>query len=651
MELRIIKHLGLLCSLLLPMMATAQNQIVEDGLTDIQTDALIAKMSKQGYRLRCITGYSTLNGSRYALRLVKSKGPKRTVKLNLSPQAFSREHEIMTKKGARLVRLDGHGAAGKTILSAVWQRRAPQVEVQFDLPRSDFLQADETMRSKGMRLIHVDGYRVDGAPRFLGLWTKQKGDYRLAVHLQKPQLEDKHRSLSADGYRLVRLSAYQTTLKPRFVALWHLDPSSTPVRMLAMVDAQHIDDVQSNLHYSGYQIQQLDGRLNPRTGIFTLLAVKGGGLPQDQLTLIDQQVEAFKTQFQVPGLSLAFSLNGKIVFAKGYGYANPVLKWPMSPTHPFRLAGLSKVITAIATFKLLEMFPGRINLNTRIFGPGGLLNRRYDETPLPADVQGITIGHLLRHNSGGWSRGHRCSQNADCGSKACREYEGVLQCDREDPMPHHLAFDRDQLIQWALSERPLQAKPGTLYRHSHFGYALLGRIIETVTDGTYDAFVRAQLLEPAGVPAVKLGEGTDAAPNRRAVRYSGGSPYSIRMRRIDATQGWLGSVVDVLTLFNHADGQPNPPDIISAKSVSTMKRRVPPNKEFGAGWYVEQSGFAWHDGAMDGSRTLAVQGVDGLNWVILTNVGPGDDAFGAAMMKLGDAIKKRVPKWPPLPAP
>src|SRR6056297_1324160 len=92
----------------------------------------------------------------------------------------------------------------------------------------------------------------------------------------------------------------------------------------------------------------------------------------DVTSKIDKQVEDFLRQWNIKGASVAISKGEELVYAKGFGYANEEKKEEVKPGHLFRIASVSKLITAAAVMKLYE--EGDIDPDEKVFGPEGILD-------------------------------------------------------------------------------------------------------------------------------------------------------------------------------------------------------------------------------------------------------------------------------------
>src|SRR5689334_10692122 len=85
------------------------------------------------------------------------------------------------------------------------------------------------------------------------------------------------------------------------------------------------------------------------------------GEPVESLQSYDRLIPEFMKRWKLLGGSVAVSRNGKLVFARGYGWANLQTKQPVQPDSLFRLASVSKPITAATVLALAEQ--GRLNLS------------------------------------------------------------------------------------------------------------------------------------------------------------------------------------------------------------------------------------------------------------------------------------------------
>ncbi|WP_171184842.1 serine hydrolase domain-containing protein [Alienimonas chondri] len=376
------------------------------------------------------------------------------------------------------------------------------------------------------------------------------------------------------------------------------------------------------------------------------------GRRQPDLGSFDELMREVVGSLGVPGAALAVTRFGRLVYARGFGLADREQGAPVEPTSTFRIASLSKPITAAAVMQLIDR--GALDGRSRVLD---VLN-----LPEPADARWkqITTKQLLWHR-GGWDR------DADF-DPMFRSGEIARQMNAPPPT------GADLVIRYML-ERPLDFEPGSKYAYSNFGYCLLGRLIESVSGQTYEQYVRDQILAPLGVRRMRLGRSlaADALPGE--VRYydaknrtvpavpglaEGRVPWAyggFSLEPMDAHGGWTATAPD-LVRFASAFDDPRRSKILSEEAIADMFARptgVDPGDAsyYGAGWQVRPTGpgkqNTWHNGLLTGSTSaLMVRRHDGLNWAVLLNTGrnaEGQEYAGILDPRLhvaADAVRR----WP-----
>jgi CubicO group peptidase (beta-lactamase class C family) len=338
---------------------------------------------------------------------------------------------------------------------------------------------------------------------------------------------------------------------------------------------------------------------------------------------IDDSVHAFMQHYHVPGIAVVVTRNGEIVYAKGYGYADTSLKTAVTPNSLFRLASVSKPITATAILKLVE--EKKLTLNDRVFGPGAVLGTQYGHPPYATGVQQITIRELLQHTSGGWTNNFT------------------------DPMFHHPEMTAEELISWTLDHQGLTNQPGKVFAYSNFGYCILGRVIEKLTGMPYDAAVKKLILTPAGISSMQIGGNTREQRKPGEVIYYGQNnedPYMYNISRMDAHGGWIASAIDMARFLLHVDGFPNPPDVLRDSSITAMTTGSAANPGYALGWGVNAYQNWWHAGSLPGTATEIIRAKKGFNWVILCNTRSNGAFFNDLDGLLWSAVNDPKTPWP-----
>ena len=117
-----------------------------------------------------------------------------------------------------------------------------------------------------------------------------------------------------------------------------------------------------------------------------------------ELRPLDERIDSFMQRWSIRGATLAITRNDSLVYAKGYGWADKERRERMRPGHTMRLASVSKLITAIGIMVLQE--DGRLNLQSPVFGPFGLLDG-YDDLITKSKDPDTIVQKLKERAAGG----------------------------------------------------------------------------------------------------------------------------------------------------------------------------------------------------------------------------------------------------------
>ena len=125
------------------------------------------------------------------------------------------------------------------------------------------------------------------------------------------------------------------------------------------------------------------------------------GVNTPSLVNFDVAMTNLLNNHDIIGGQLAITYQGRLVYSRGFGLADSSTNTAVCPENIFRIASLSKQITAITIMHLYEQ--GRVGINDLVFGPNGILPDPIYQTILDSRVYNIKVKHLLSHQ-GGWDR-------------------------------------------------------------------------------------------------------------------------------------------------------------------------------------------------------------------------------------------------------
>jgi D-alanyl-D-alanine carboxypeptidase len=186
---------------------------------------------------------------------------------------------------------------------------------------------------------------------------------------------------------------------------------------------------------------------------------------------VDIYIQNELTTQRIPGLALIVQQNDKVIYAKGYGYANLETATGATTEQRFQIGSISKQFLAAAVMLMVE--DGKMALDDKI--------GKYLGT-VPVEWDAITVRHLLSHTSG-------LQRDAD-------EAQG------SQPETHG-AYTTDQLLTLAKFYKPL-TEPGKTYSYSNLGYQLAGVVVEKAGGIPYGQVIQSRIFTPLGMSTARL---------------------------------------------------------------------------------------------------------------------------------------------------
>jgi CubicO group peptidase (beta-lactamase class C family) len=379
------------------------------------------------------------------------------------------------------------------------------------------------------------------------------------------------------------------------------------------------------------------------------------GVYSPSLVNFDVAMTNLLNDFDIPGGQLAITYQGRLVYSRGFGFADSSTNTAVCPNSIFRIASLSKQITAITIMHLYEQ--GRVGLNDLVFGPNGILPDPIYQTILDSRVYNIRVKHLLSHQ-GGWDRD--ISGEPDWNTYAIAVAMSV-------PPP----ANNETVIQYVLSQQMLDFTPGTNAAYCNLGFSILGEVIEKITSQDYETYVRDTILAPLGITDMHIAKSLliDQFPNEVNYYDYPGAPLvssifnnnilvpmqyggsNCHMEAREAQAGWIASAQDLCKLLCAVDKFPTKPDILLPATISTMVLPTSyqvDNTPYALGWCINTTDNNWyHSGSLHGTMTYQCRRNDGINYALLVNTRPYDS--GAAVTALNGLVRSIVPlitSWP-----
>ena len=278
---------------------------------------------------------------------------------------------------------------------------------------------------------------------------------------------------------------------------------------------------------------------------------------------------------RVPGASLLVLKDGRVMLDESRGFAELEAGRPATSATHYRLASVSKQFTAMAVLLLVQ--DGVLSLEDPI---GQWL------PSLPVVARGATLRQVLSHRSG------------------LVDYEDFVP----DEAPRQVR-DADVLALLEGQDRTL-FPPGTGYRYSNSGYALLALVVERASGQSYPHFLKARIFGPLGMASLARVDEGPAVPERAyGYRFENGAWVRRDQSSTSAVLGDGGvyASVDELAKWDAALYDDRLlGDALRAQMFTRQGGTDHPDVDYGLGWRLTGD-TAWHSGESIGFRNAIIR--------------------------------------------
>ena len=243
---------------------------------------------------------------------------------------------------------------------------------------------------------------------------------------------------------------------------------------------------------------------------------ESAGMSSERLQAVTALLRQYVADRKISGAVAGVVRRGKVVYLEPVGLQSFETKAPMTEGSLFRVYSMTKAVTAVAVMMLVEEGKLRLTDPASKYLPE-FRNVRVQPTDGPPrpPARDITIQDLLLHTSG---LSHRTSD----------VYRQLRVRSRSEPLPQFITN---------ITRAPLMEDPGTRFRYSE-ATTVLGRIVEVVSNRSFDTFVAQRILRPLGMNDTSFWVERDAAPRLVTVYQRGqdGMPAPFEIEDVPFTQ-------------------------------------------------------------------------------------------------------------------
>lgn len=298
-------------------------------------------------------------------------------------------------------------------------------------------------------------------------------------------------------------------------------------------------------------------------------------------------------------MSVAVAIDGEIVHEAAFGARIPGTFDAVTPADRFRIASISKVITAITALQLVE--EGLVGLDEPV---GELAAFEAGVATPSARAAGVTVRQLLTHTTG------------------FPQYESL--------------FFRNQV--GSCEEAAAVGLTGSMgggFRYSNMNSCVLGLVIENLTGRSYEAAAYERLLTPLGISGMRLAPTYDPGPGEVEHRSVPGRNY---MEVLGAAGAWVATPADLVRIIDSLDHdtpgwKPLEPQTVAMMTTSATDA-ASPDRGYGMGLILYGGGAVGHTGTIESTHAMLFDRADNVTWAVtVSGEHPSDTVRLAGMVE------------------
>ena len=273
---------------------------------------------------------------------------------------------------------------------------------------------------------------------------------------------------------------------------------------------------------------------------------------EESQRLVDSLFQTGRT----PGMDIAVSIHGKIVWSEAFGFADLEHQVPILPgVTRFRIGSVSKPITSAALGRLMDMGKIDISLPVQAYVPY-----------FPLKLYPVTVKQV-----GGHISGIRHYRN--------QEY---LMAERFNTVGEGLDIFKDDSLLF---------EPGTAFSYSSYGFNLLSAVIEGASGEEFLSFMQEQVFDPLGMSSTCADKNDSIILHRASFYELNVSGRYVNARYVDNSYKWAGGgfISTTADLLKFGEAHMHPGYLSEATLAMLTTPQVLANGDttnYGIGWFV-----------------------------------------------------------------
>ncbi|MCA8958055.1 MAG: serine hydrolase [Planctomycetes bacterium] len=626
------------------------------GVTGAQHQNNSNGYSGAGYRMISLSVHGTSADPRYTAVWRKISGPAWTAFHGMPISGYQKYYSDRIAEGYRPYIVTATGTAANAVVAGVFTKDPVDAKGWHGLTAAEFTAKADWAQENGYMPTWLSAYGSAADKRYIAIFRKSTIDQHWSYSLDKTKAQhlarqDAH-AMAWDRPALVTSSGMGT-----YSSIWRDDKLGPYVPFVDFTAAEFLGARDTLATYGYFPMILQGGGVGSATrysGIFVITTTvqertfEKRGVDNATMRAFDDFMETRMKSNGVRGGALAIAKDGRLVFARGYTWAES--GYPITqPTDMFRIASCSKPLTSIAihqAFQGSKLSPGNKLTQVLNIDPTAIKDVR---------LQDVTIDHLLRH-AGGFD-----SPSDPMFSDSTIAAWGNFS----------FPISKGNILAYMTRTQSMKFNPGSSYSYSNYGFMLLGLLLEKRYTGNYENVVRNNLFGPLGVLRPRISSPLYSEKLANEVRHenytlsiqpsvmSDARPEvpaqygGFNVKNHDANGGWTMAAPDYVKVLASFDlGAANP--ILSQGWANYMFAQSSVHSLRSRGWtrttVKDKDGkdvlLYSHGGAFAGTRAVIMRRADGLSFAAFFNGAAYSTWNGKSREAELNEIANTITTWP-----
>lgn len=612
-------------------------------LTSAQFSTNFTKYSNAGYRMIDIDAYPNGSGLLYSQVWEKNSDKRGWAEYrNMTSAQYGDRWAELRDKGYRPHDFESYRSGSNQRYAGIWVKNKEgwSWSSKRDMTSDQYSAYFTEQKNAGRRPVDIEVYPTSSGLRYAAIWYQNAGNVGWAQlrNMSRTTYQQKLNDYSAAGYRLLDYESYQSGSTQLYAAIWEKNPAGRG--WAARSDRTELQFANYWRQYrdEGYRLVDFE-RYNTPSGVrYAGLWVENDSrFDYGRKGTIDSFITSYRDKNKLPGISVAVIRNGKIIYRRGFGYADKEAKKVAHGETVYNAASVSKVIGGTLAAKLEA--EGKLADGTRVSLD---LTRRTS-----AFLTNIPVGG---GNTASLPTFHTHTVEQLLAHLGCVAHYKTTPKIANQTTHYATLVDAVQSI-W--DTRLVQGcTVGTTKSYSTPGFTFIGAVLERVTGRPADRLIKEELATRYGLSSMRVQWENTSLPGNydRAKPYKDNNdPTSYQ----DSSWKMLGGGIELTAVdlarfgWKVLNGQIVKPAVrdnrLWAAVASGCGTSTSGNCQYGIAWARGSSSghrIAAHSGAWTGARSyIRVYRDDGLVIAIMSNRDDHKvDDVSALATQIGDAV-------------